>query len=302
MMALRQLKLFRFPFNAMGSPCEIQLYTVSPQKAQQTATAAIADVQRLEKRYSRYLPSSILSKINRHAAEGKSIKVDPETALLLNYAETCYIQSEGLFDISAGVLRKVWKKDRKDLPDQNEIDEVLALVGFEKLHWNPPLLSFQIPGLELDFGGIVKEYAADRAAKICTDKGVSHGAVNLGGDIKIIGPHPDNSPWLIGIRDPHEKNATLKTVALISGGLASSGDYERCMIVNGRRYSHIVNPKTGWPVNYFSAVSVVADLCVLAGSASTITMLKEADGVAWIENLGLRHIWVDISGRVGGSI
>lgn len=301
-MALRQLKLFRFPFNAMGSPCEIQLYTASPQKAQQTATAAIADIQRLEKRYSRYLPNSILSKINRHAAEGKSIKVDPETALLLNYAETCYIQSEGLFDISAGVLRKIWRKDRQDLPEQNEIDEVLAVVGYEKLHWKPPLLSFQMPGLELDFGGIVKEYAADRAAKICSDKGVDHGAVNLGGDIKIIGPHPDNSPWLIGIRDPHEKNATLHTVALTGGGLASSGDYERCMIVNGRRYSHIVNPKTGWPVNYFSAVSVVADLCVLAGSASTITMLKEADGVAWIENLGLRHIWVDISGRVGGSI
>lgn len=286
----------------MGSPCDIQLYAANRAQASRVATAVIADMRRLEARYSRYRDDSLLAAINRVAASGGSITVDDETAGLLNYALACYSQSGGLFDITSGILRRAWRFDKGELPDAAQIQALLDKVGWHKLRWEMPLLEFGIPGMELDFGGIVKEYAADRAATLCHEAGIHHGAVNLGGDIKIIGPHPDGSPWRIGIRHPRQADATITGVELYQGGLASSGDYERCIIVDGVRYGHVLNPQTGWPVRYLAAVSVAADFCVIAGSASTIAMLKEENGPAWLENLGLPHFWVDVHGNTGGSL
>jgi thiamine biosynthesis lipoprotein len=296
------LSLFHYAFKAMGSPCDIQLFARSAQHAKRTADAAIADVYRLEARYSRYRQDSFLSKINRVAATGGSIKVDAETAGLLNYALACYQQSDGLFDISSGILRRAWRFDSGTLPDAQLINTLLDKVGWHKLLWQPPVLSFPMPGMEIDFGGIVKEYAVDRAAALCWTAGVQHGVVNLGGDIKIIGPRPDKMPWHIGIRHPRDNNAILDTLLLHEGALASSGDYERCIVIDGIRYGHVLNPKTGWPVGYLAAVSVVGDFCVVAGSASTIAMLKEDAGPVWLNNLGLPHLWVDVKGGIGGSI
>ncbi len=156
--------------------------------------------------------------------------------------------------------------------------------------------------MELDFGGIVKEYAADRAVSLCWEAGIQHGFVNLGGDIKIIGPRPEQQPWCIGIRHPHFPNTTLKNILLTSGALASSGDYERCIRINNIRYGHVLNPHTGWPVQHLSAVSVVAEFCVLAGSAATIAMLKADAGPQWLHELGLAHLWVDAQGQQGGDL
>jgi thiamine biosynthesis lipoprotein len=124
----------------------------------------------------------------------------------------------------------------------------------------------------------------------------------LGGDIRVVGPHPDGSPWRIGIRHPRLPDALLATVLLAQGGLASSGDYERCIVMDGRRQSHILNPKTGWPVHGLAAVSVIAPQCLIAGSASTIAMLKESAGKKWLDDLGLPHVWMDEQGHRGGSV
>ncbi len=296
------MKFFRYEFNAMGTPCDIQLFAKTATRAKQVAELAIADVRRLEMRYSRYRGDSFLSKINRVAATGGSISVDPETAGLLNYAATCYQQSDGLFDITSGILRRVWRFDLNCLPDDENIQALLAKIGWHKLRWNPPVLEFLIPGMELDFGGIVKEYAVDRAAALCWSAGIRHGIVNLGGDIKIIGPRADGSPWRIGIRHPRRKDTVLETLSLHDGALASSGDYERCLIVDGVRYGHVLNPQTGWPVKCLASVSVVGEFCVVAGSASTIAMLKEDKGPAWLEGLGLPYCWVDVQGNTGGSL
>ena len=286
----------------MGCPCEIQLFTPSQNEASRIANIAIADVRRLEMRYSRYRSNSLLSEINRVAAEGGSIVVDQETASLLDYATTCYQQSDGLFDITSGILRRAWHFDTNRLPDQSEIDLLLKKTGWHKLNWKTPELSFPTAGMELDFGGIVKEYATDRAAGLCIEAGIHHGVINLGGDVKLIGPRADNTPWRIGLSEPRKTDSFSETLSLKSGAVASSGDYERCMIVDGIRYSHILNPKTGWPVRYLAAVSVVADFCVVAGSASTIAILKENEGPAWLENLGLPHLWIDINGNRGGNL
>ncbi|MDD2738897.1 MAG: FAD:protein FMN transferase [Methylomonas lenta] len=286
----------------MGSPCEIQLFAQYELLARQIANIAIADIQRLEAKYSRYRNDSELSKINRIAAKGGSIEVDEETAGLLNYAATCYQQSDGLFDISSGILRKAWRFDKGQLPKQKDIDVLLSHIGWHRIRWSAPTLEFPSPGMELDFGGIVKEYAADRAAELCKNAGAFHGVVNLGGDVKIIGPRADGRPWRIGINHPRQPDALMQTLSIEQGAVASSGDYERCIVIDGVRYAHVINPKTGWPVKHLAAVSVVSDFCVIAGSASTIAMLKEKQGPAWLESMGLPYLWFDVDGNQGGSL
>ncbi len=297
-----ELNYYRYEFKAMGTPCDIQLFSQSELKAKRAADMAIADVQRLENLYSRYKTDSFLSEINRTAASAGKIEVDDETASLLDYAVTCYEQSDGLFDITSGILRRAWKFDQVALPDQNLIDELLNKVGWHNVTWKKPVLSFSVPGMEIDFGGVVKEYAVDRAATLCYSHGIRHGVINLGGDIKVIGPRADGSPWRVGIRHPRDKDGLLDTLLLYEGALASSGDYERCILINGVRYGHVLNPKTGWPVKHLAAVSVIGDFCVVAGSASTIAMLKETEGPEWLHELGLPHLWVDVQGASGGSI
>ena len=298
----RRASFLRHSFKAMGSPCELQLFAEDPVAAQDAVSAVLADVVRLEQLYSRYRDDSLTTSINRVAAAGGHISVDDETAGLLNYAATCYRESDGLFDITSGVLRKAWNFASGRLPDPAHIESLLCRVGWSKVKWKPPLLEFLIPGMELDLGGVVKEYAADRAASLCRQRGVRSGMVNLGGDISVVGPRLDGEPWRIGVQHPRNNAEMMQTIALRGGGLATSGDYERCLVIDGVRYGHILNPRTGWPVRHLASVSVVADFCVVAGSASTIAMLRDEDGSAWLEGLGLPHVWVDVNGRTGGSL
>ncbi|MGZ0079075.1 FAD:protein FMN transferase [Methylomonas sp. YC3] len=286
----------------MGTQCEIQLIATEHKQAKRIADIVTADVQRLEGLYSRYKPDSLLSSINQVAAMGGRITVDEETAGLLNYAATCHQQSDGLFDITSGILRQAWRFESGQLPDEQQINTLLKKVGWDKLRWQAPLLEFPLAGMELDFGGIVKEYAVDRAAGIARNAGARHGFINLGGDIKLIGPRPDGTAWRVGIHHPRQRQTLASTLALHNGAVASSGDYERCIIVNGQRYGHILNPQTGWPVRHLASVSVVGEFCVVAGSASTIAMLKEEQGPSWLEQLALPYLWIDVHGNSGGSL
>jgi len=283
-------------FTAMGTNCALHVYAPSPLVTEMIFGMAVGEVQRIESRYSRYRSESDLSKINRVATEGGSLVVDDETAALLHYAFAAYRRSEGLLDITSGLLRHAWDFKSGRLPSQEAIDVLLPRIGLNKVRWNSPHLTFTQPGMELDFGGIAKEYAADRAAVVCMDAGICHGLVDLGGDIRVIGPHPDGQPWEIGIRHPQRQGELLTTIALDRGGLATSGDYERCMVAEGRRYGHILHPATGWPVHGLSSVSVIAEDCLLAGTLSTIAMLKGKQGAAWLRGLGLPHVWMDEHG------
>lgn len=293
--------LYRYPFAAMGSRCEIRLYAPSEESAAVCARAAINDVLRLEMKYSRYRDDSVTATINHVAAAGSAIDVDEETATLLDYAGTCYEQSGGLFDLTSGVLREVWSPDRRELPDMDMLQRLLARVGWNKLRWQRPRLAFGMSGMEIDFGGVVKEYAADRAAVICAEAGFRHGVVDLGGDIKIFGPHPDGSPWSVGIQHPRVADAVMATLDLSYGAVATSGDYERFLEIDGERYCHILSPRTGMPVHGLASVSVAAEECVVAGSATTIAMLMEQRGPEWLREVGLPHVWMDREEVIGGT-
>ena len=229
--------------------------------------------------------------------------VDAETAALLNYADAAYAQSEGLFDISSGVLRRAWDFKAQRVPEQRELDALLPLVGWKKLEWHAPLIRLPLAGMQIDFGGFGKEYAADRAAGVLAAMGIAHGLVDLGGDVRVLGPHPDGAPWLIGIRHPRAPESAIATVPLTHGAIASSGDYERYFEKDGRRYSHVLDPRTGWPVQGLASVSVLAQQCLIAGTGTTIAMLRGVTaGVEWLQQLGLPYLCVDASLQISGTL
>ena len=297
------MRLGRYEFRAMGSPCELKLYGAVGDALDPVAEAGIREVRRLERKYSRYRDDSLLSAINRSAGDPQGIDVDPETSGLLDFAETCFRHSEGLFDITSGVLRHVGDFRSGRLPTRQAVNAVRGRIGWQRVHWKRPRLVLPDHDMELDLGGLVKEYAVDRCAERCRALGVSRGLVDLGGDLAAIGPHPDGHPWIVGIRDPRRPREALASIPVGRACVASSGNYERFMIVDGVRYGHILDPRTDWPVSGLAGVSVVAPLCLIAGTASTIAMLKgERDGSAWLDSLGLANLRVTQSGVVSGTL
>ena len=217
--------------------------------------------------------------------------VDEETAGLLDYAAAAWGESDGLFDITSGVFRRVWNFSSRRIPSEESVRACLPLVGWDKVAWHRPEIYLPLPGMEIDFGGLGKEYAVDRAAGILLRQGCI-AMINLGGDIVASAPRPGDEPWQIGIRSPRAPDGLSGHLPLYSGALATSGDYERCIEVAGHRYGHILNPNTGWPVEGGPAsVSVLADTCLVAGTLATVAMLKGAAAKQWLDSMeAVNHI------------
>lgn len=292
----------RTRFKAMGCPCEIRVHPASGTDAGAALAAGRAEVERLERKYTRYRDDSVTAAINRSAGSDLGIDVDSETAALLDYADTAWRESGGRFDPTSGALRTVWDFRSGRVPSRAQVAAVLEQIGWQRVAWERPRLVLPRPEMQLDFGGFVKEYAADRVAGELRARGLHHGLVDLGGDLAVVGPHPDGSPWRVGIRDPHRPGRAVAAVALWSGGIATSGDYERGLHVAGRRYGHILDPTTGWPVDGLASVSVVASHCLVAGTAATVAMLHGRQGGAWLRDLSLPHLVVSPEGRCSGPL
>ncbi len=294
---------FRFAFSSMGCPCEIQLEAVDEAAATRAYAAARAEVERLDDKYSHYRSDNWLASLCAGSGDGHAIDVDDETANLLDFAATLHAQSGGRFDITAAPLTRLWDGRRDRIPRHHEIASAKARVGWARLEWQQPRLRVPVAGMCLDFGGVVKEYAADRAAECCRAAGVVHGVIDLGGDVAIVGAHHDGGAWLAGIKLPRDPLRACANIELVQGGLATSGDYERVLVIAGKRYSHIVDPRGGWPVESFASVSVIADSCLVAGAASTLAMLLGVrEGTAYLQGLALPHLCIDQSGNISGSI
>jgi FAD:protein FMN transferase len=294
-------EVFSFSFEAMGSPCEARLYARNRGHAAAAAKAAIQEAQRIEAAFSRYRDDNLVHAINAAGQAGRDVIVDDETSYLLDAAFDAYRRSAGLFDITSGVLREIWNDELEDIPSQADLSDILARVGLDKIDWRRPKLSFRRRGMQIDFGGIGKEYAADRAARACRAHGIAGGVVDLGGDLAVVGPHPDGTPWRIGIRDPERHEDAIATLFVQCGGVATSGNYERFWLLEGKRYGHILDPRTGWPVEGMSSITVVAPTCQAAGLAASIAMLKGAEGAAWLNETSLPYICVDPCGGLQGS-
>jgi FAD:protein FMN transferase len=289
-----------YEFRAMASPCRVRIDGVSEhdRRAGHAARAAAAEVHRIEVKYSRYRDGSVLSRINAAAGTGAPVPIDDETAHLLRFAAQLHDASDGLFDITSGVLRKAWDFRAAHPPQEQAVQAALALVGWTRVVFEDHRVLLPLLGMELDFGGIGKEYAADRAATILRDAGYEHGYVNLGGDIRLVGPMCDGTPWLLGIAHPRAVGELIAEVRLGDGALATSGDYERYLDHAGRRYCHILDPGTGWPAHAWQSVSVVAPACLAAGALATIAMLKGQDTPRFLREQGVAHVLVDMKGQV----
>lgn len=294
---LSSLPVHRLPFKAMGSACEVVLAAASLEEAQVLGQAAIDEVLRIERKYSRYTSESVIAQINRQAALAP-VACDDETWSLFQFASQLFEKSDGLFDITSGVLRKAWNFKQAQVPSADMLDNLLPLIGWQKVIMKDQRIALPLQGMEVDLGGFGKEYAADRAAQMLKEKGIASGYVNLAGDMRFLGPKPSGEPWLIGIQDPRHTDQVIATLPMSHGGLATSGDYERYFESNGQRYCHVLNPLTGWPVKHWRTVSVTAPLAVLAGCTTTMAMLKEAQGLSFLKSTGFDFLAIDHDGVV----
>lgn len=297
------MQRYEHRFIAMGGPCQLRLDQDNESNALAALDAAEQEVRRLEVKYSRYLENSLTSRINHAAGNGEPVAVDAETAGILHYADTLYQQSNGMFDLTAGVLRRAWNFKSGALPSQAEIDDLLPLIGWYDVQWNQQEILLPRAGMEIDFGGCVKEYAADSAAAVLRNHGIDHALIDLAGDIAAVGAQASDQAWTIGIRQPNDPQQAIAQVELANAALASSGDYERCITIKGVRYSHILDPHTGWPVQGLSAVSVIGEQCLVAGSTATLAMLKPAEqALDWLASLGLPWFACDMQQQCHGTL
>jgi thiamine biosynthesis lipoprotein len=292
------MALHRFTFRAMAAENELQIHAHDAALAERAAERAIAEVLRIEAKYSRYRADSVVSRIN--AAAGKeAVSVDAETARLLDFADACYRQSDGAFDPTSGVLRRAWRFDSGRVPADEELAPLLALIGWPLVERSGESVRLPQAGMELDFGGFGKEYAVDRAATVLIELGVEGAFVNLAGDLAILGEQPGGVPWRVGIRHPRKQGEVIAAIPVASGGVATSGDYERFLEVGGVRHCHVLDPRTGRSARGLQSVTVHAPSCIVAGSASTIAMLKGPEhGIGWLRALGLAYFCVREDGSV----
>lgn len=269
---------FKIAFYAMASPCEVLLDCDKLDIAQQLANAISTEAWRIEDKYSRYLPTSVCSQINN--SQGKSVVIDDETNKLLQFAEQSFLLSEGLFDITSGVLRKAWVFDGSDqVPEQEKINAILPLIGWQKVKLTGSTITLA-PDMQIDLGGLGKEYAVDTSLLIA--KGITDFPVliNFGGDIAATSAQLNSQPWQVGIEhpgfeasDPRYKQPLV--VSISKGAIATSGDARRYLLKDNKRYSHILNPKTGWSItNAPKSITVVAPNCIQAGFIATLALLQ----------------------------
>ena len=277
-------------FMAMACPCDVLMEVEEHSLAQDIVSAVANEAWRIEDKFSRYKKDNIIYKINN--SNGEVVAVDEETRRLLDFANELYEISEGLFDVTSGVLRQVWSFDGSDnLPDKKDVKKILKKIGWQKIARQGD--SVTLPeGMEIDLGGIGKEYAVDRCVQIAQQKTKESVLINFGGDLSVTKPRKEKKFWSVG-RLITGSDEAYGLFQLYSGAIATSGDAHRYLIRDGVRYSHILNPVTGWPVvDAPHTVSVAAPTCVEAGMISTLAMLQ---GGRAEEFLKLQEVdfWID---------
>ncbi|MEO0032573.1 MAG: hypothetical protein RIS94_2331 [Pseudomonadota bacterium] len=276
-------------FSAMASPCEIKIETDDPALAARLGAIGEAEARRIEQKYTRYRPTGIVAQIN--GAKGASVDVDEETAGLIAYAAQVHALSEGRFDITSGVLRRVWTFDGSDrVPSRAQVAKVLPLVGWDKVRWEAPRITLPA-GMEIDLGGIAKEYAVDRVALAIRREADVPALVNFGGDLATTGAKSDGR-WRIAIESLDPAKVTGGVLHIADGAIATSGDARRFLLKKGKRYSHILDPRTGFPVeDPPRSVTVAAKTCLQAGTLSTLAMLQGAEAETFLKSEGVQS-WV----------
>lgn len=284
------LQRFEFEQAQMGVPFRIVLYADSQTAAETAARAAFRRVAELNQVFSDYEDESELTKLSRTAGSGQAVKVSDELWRLLNVAQAMSRRSDGAFDITVGPLVQVWRRARRqrELPAPEVIAEARSRVGWEKVALDPRAHTARllVPNMRLDFGSIAKGRALDEALRVLRQHGIHRALVTGSGDMAIGDAPPDRAGWRIELAPLDAPGAPpARFLSLRNCGFATSGDLFQHVELGGKRYSHIVDPRTGMAMTDHSLVVVIAPDCVTANSLSTTTCVVGPErGLALVEN------------------
>jgi thiamine biosynthesis lipoprotein len=282
-----QQTLRRFTFRAMGTSCELQYTANDSAGAAAFERAVMGWVSSFEAKFSRFREDSVVSRIN--AAAGREwMEIDDETEQLLRTCDTLYFLTEGILDPTALPLIRLWdyKAAEPKIPSDEAIAAARRCVGWRKVQREASRV-FLPSGMALDFGGFGKEYAVDAVARLALSYGVSDVLVDFGHDLRGLGRPADRPAWHIGLEDPRKPGSPAGSIALMGNrGVASSGDYVRRFVIEGRRYGHIIDPRSGRPVaNGCLQATVIANTCLQAGVLSTTAfVLGGQRGIEFIQS------------------
>ena len=276
-------------WNGLGTRCEVQYVCDDDRLASAFESEVVGWVGAFEAKYSRFRPDSLVSRINAAAGQGW-VQIDAEMEQFLDLSGSLFQLSQGVLDVTALPLMRLWDYHvvSPRIPSDTEIAAAKRLVGWEKVQRAPGRLRLPEAGMALDFGGWGKEYAVDIAAQLARKHGITNALVDFGHDLFALGAAPGKPGWHIGLEDPARAGeACWSSIAARDCGVASSGDYVRGFTINGKRYGHIVDPRTGWPVaNGCKQVNVIAKACVQAGVLATaVFILGPESGLRLVQDL-----------------
>jgi thiamine biosynthesis lipoprotein len=290
----------------MGSRFDITVVAGDSLEGQQFIDMAVEEIQRIESYMSSWIPSSETSEVNRLAGI-KPVEVSGELFQLIERAISISKLTDGAFDISYASMDRIWKFDGSmtKKPSEDEILASVALVGYQNILLDKmnSTVFLAKPGMKIGFGAIGKGYAADKAKKLLMNHGVKGGIVNASGDMNTWGTRADVSPWKIAITNPMNKDKVFAVLPLRQGAVVTSGDYEKYVSFDGKRYAHIINPLTGYPAAGIISATVFAPQAELADALATSIFVMGVDvGLNLIEQLpGVECIIIDDSGMIHSS-
>jgi len=282
----------KIAFNAMASPCEVLVRNLDARFCHALAKIIICETKRIESKFSRYKQDNLVYRMNH--SNGKNIPIDEETFKLLEYAKNLFELSGGLFDITSGVLRKIWSfTSGSKPPTQNKIEKILTLIGFNSIDYNQQNFAIK-RDMQIDFGGIGKEYAVDQVSQMirkqCQAKNASY-LINFGGDLSAVKFRKDDPEWIIGLESTDNENNTESIIKIAHGSVATSGNTKRFFEYQGKRYGHLLNPKTGYPIEDAPrSITTFSNSCVLAGSFSSLAMLQGSQAEDFLKEQAVKYI------------
>ena len=271
----------------MGSVFEITLVASDSSAAQQNIDQVVAEIERIENLISEWRPATQISEVNRNAGI-RPVKVDPEvfdlTARAIHYSEL----SGGAFDITVAGLDRIWVFDGSmdEMPSPESVAKSVEHVGYEYIRLNAvdTTIYLEKEGMKIGFGSIGKGYAADRGREIMLEKGIAGGIVNASGDISAWGTQPDGQPWVMGIRNPFKSHKVVKKLKMETASVTTSGSYEKYAEIGGHRFSHIINPQSGYPASGLVSATVYGASAEFANALSTSLMvLGWKEGIKWMK-------------------
>ncbi|TPE44429.1 FAD:protein FMN transferase [Pontibacter mangrovi] len=273
----------------MGTRFELVAVSHDPQKAWEAIDAGIKEIQRIEALISEWQTTSQTSEINRNAGI-KPVVVDEELYDLISRSNRISQMTGGAFDISFASIYNVWKYDgsMKTVPSPEEVAASVSKINYKNIILNPKDHSVYLkePGMKIGFGAIGKGYAANRARDVMREMGIAGGVVNAAGDMVTWGKQANGEPWYVGIADPAEKDKVFSWLTADNTAVVTSGNYEKYVDLGGKRYSHIIDPRTGYPAEGLKSVTVVCPNGELADALATaVSVLGPEEGLYLINQL-----------------